>query len=268
MFLWAAMLFVLVYRIPVNRFVMFDVGQGCSMLLQTRSGLHILVDGGSTSENGVGEYIIAPALKHYGIRRLDYIIITHADADHINGLYYLLEGADSGGVGVKTLLMPMLCKDMEAYQELKDTAQGHGVGTAYLAPGMTLCDAEIKMTCMHPSLGDIRESLNDMSAVLAVCYGDTKLLLTGDISEEAEEQLYRYQSLLADTDILQVAHHGSKYSTSTEFLQRVSPKTALISCGERNRYGHPHKELMDRLALAGCKVRITAREGAIIYKFE
>lgn len=262
------MLVQLIFRRPVNQLTMLDVGQGDSILLQSKSGLHILVDGGSTSQSDVGQYVLQPALHFYGIRRLDYIIVTHADADHINGILYLLEQSDQLETVVDTLLIPLLCKDIEEYQELLQTAGAHGVRVSYLVPGMCLQDEEISMTCLHPSPERNYPDINDMSTVLEVSYGDTSILFTGDISTEVEDELLAYQELLASTDILKVAHHGSRYSTSESFLNLVSPKLSLISCGENNRYGHPHTELIFRLEASGSKILLTPEYGAIEITFD
>ncbi len=258
------MFLMAVYRSPVNRMTMLDVGQGSSILLQTKTGLNILVDGGSTSEADVGKYVIAPALKYYGVRRLDYIIITHADQDHINGLFYLMEHSRSQGVEIGELLMPELCRDMEEYRQLKDKALLYDIHISYLKPGMTLTTKEFRITCIHPAPKEAWEDINDMSTVLSVCYGKIKIMLTGDISASVEGKLCKNKKLIADTDILQVAHHGSRYSTSEKFLKTALPEAALISCGKNNTYGHPHQETIERLKALNSKIYNTAEGGAVI----
>lgn len=253
----------LLYRIPKDRLTLLDVGQGEGILLQTKAGLHILVDGGSTDKNNVGQYVLAPALAYYGVRKLDYVIVTHRDADHINGILYLLEQADALGTRIDTLLFPKCCEKMEGYTTLAQTALAHGIKVDYLKPGMKLSSDTFTMTCLSPKADAPVTDINDLSTVLLVAYGRTKLLLTGDISTEVEENLYACGLEPADLDILKVAHHGSKYSTSAQFLKATSPELALISCGEYNRYGHPHGELMERLYDAGCDVMTTPRFGAI-----
>lgn len=257
----------LVYRHPKDMLTMLDVGQGDGILLQTRSGLHILVDGGSTSVTDVGKYVLEPALKYYGIRTLDYVIVTHGDTDHINGILYLLEQSDALGTKIETVLIPKCCKMLEEYAGLTELALSHGVKVDYLEPGMALTAGTFTMTCLSPKANADNTDINDLSTVLSVSYGRSKLLLTGDISMEVEEHLYQYHSQLTDLDILKVAHHGSKYSTSEKFLGVTAPKLALISCGENNRYGHPHKELIERLERAGCSIMSTPHLGAIEIQF-
>lgn len=262
----------LVYRHPRDMLTMLDVGQGEGILLRTKSGLHILVDGGSTSEKNVGQYVLEPALKYYGVRRLNYVIVTHSDADHINGITYLLEQSDALGTRIDTLLFPRCCEKMEGYDELTELALTHGVKVDYLKPEMKLSSGTFTMTCLSPKEdaagadADVTD-VNDLSTVLSVFYGSTSLLLTGDISTEVEAQLYPYDASLEDLDILKVAHHGSKYSTSEDFLKVTSPKLALISCGENNRYGHPHMELLERLKYAECNIMTTPHFGAIEIRF-
>lgn len=258
------------YRQPKDMLTMLDVGQGEGILLRTKSGLQILVDGGSTSEKNVGQYVLEPALKYYGVRRLNYVIVTHSDADHINGITYLLEQSDALGTRIDTLLFPKCCEKMEGYDEMTELALAHGVKVDYLKPEMKLSSGTFTMTCLSPREDaadkDVTD-VNDLSTVLSVFYGSTSLLLTGDISTEVEGQLYPYDASLADLDILKVAHHGSKYSTSEEFLRVTSPKLALISCGDNNRYGHPHMELLERLKYAGCHIMTTPHFGAIEIRF-
>lgn len=252
-----------VHRRPRDMLTLLDVGQGDGILLQTGTGLHILVDCGSTSEKDVGQYVLEPALKYYGIRRLDYVIVTHSDADHVNGITYLLEQSDASGTAVGTLLLPRCCGRMEGYVGLSELAMRNGVAVGYLEPGMELKSGTFTMTCLSPKADAALTDINDLSVVLAVSYDQTRLLLTGDISTEAEEQLYAYEGFLANMDILKVAHHGSRYSTSEAFLRLTSPKLALISCGENNVYGHPADETLDRIYESGADVCRTDKEGAI-----
>ncbi len=258
----------IIYRRPQNQVTMLDVGQGDSTLIQSKSGLHMLVDCGSTSKSNIGSNVLAPALQFYGIRRLDYVVATHADTDHVNGILYLLESSDKGGTVVDTLLLPFCGRDMEEYDELRETAIAHGVQVSYLSSGMKLVDEEISITCIHPSADQTYEDINDTSVVLYISYGTDSLLFTGDITMEAEEALSSYSGLISSVDILKVAHHGSKYSTSEEFLNMVSPELSLISCGEHNIYGHPHEALLNRLEQNGCWILLTPECGAIEITFE
>ncbi len=105
-----------------------------------------------------------------------------------------------------------------------------------------------------------------MSVVVEMCQGDTKALFTGDLEKEGEEELIK-SGLLEDIDILKVAHHGSKYSTSEEFLRLTKPEIAVISCGRKNSYGHPHKETIRRLTYAGCRILTTPECGAVELAF-
>ena len=182
----------------------------------------------------------------------------------------MLEQSDALGTRIDTLLFPKCCEKMEGYDELTELALAHGVKVDYLMPGMKLSSGTFSMTCLSPKEdaadADVTD-VNDLSTVLSVFYGSTSLLLTGDISTEVEGQLYPYDASLADLDILKVAHHGSKYSTSETFLMVTSPKLALISCGENNRYGHPHMELLERLKHARCHIMTTPHFGAIEIRF-
>lgn len=259
----SATLIVLVLWRPKEDMVTFlDVGQGDSILLRTRCGETILVDGGSSSEKKVGENIILPALKHYGISRVDHVIITHSDMDHINGIVELLNMQERSGVKVGTFYMPYACKDVDTYKELAENALNAGTSVSYLRPGMKLNKEGFTMTCIYPKADRPFDNANDMSTVMVADYDGVRLLLTGDIGSEAEPELYSYKDLIEDIDILKVAHHGSRYSTSDEFLDIVKPKSAVISCERGGSYGHPHKELIERLEEHGVKWTCTSDIGA------
>ncbi len=257
-----ALFFLVLWRPKEDMVTFLDVGQGDSILLRTRSGETVLVDGGSSSEKKVGENIILPALKHYGISRVDHVIITHSDMDHTNGIVELLNMQEKSGVKVGTFYMPYACKDVDTYKELAENALNAGTSVSYLRPGMKLNKEGFAMTCIYPKADRPFDNANDMSTVMVADYDGVRLLLTGDIGSEAEPELYSYKDLIEDIDILKVAHHGSRYSTSDEFLDIVKPKSAVISCERGGSYGHPHKELIERLEEHGVKWTCTSDIGA------
>lgn len=118
------------------------------------------------------------------------------------------------------------------------------------------------MEVIHPAKGSSLEK-NAASLVLQGKLLGKKVILTGDVEKEGEEKLLDQE--LEETDILKAAHHGSKNSTSEDFLKMTKPKIAVISCGKENRYGHPHKETLERLKTTGCQIRRTDEEGAVLF---
>lgn len=253
------------------RITLLDVGQGDAIYIESREGTSILVDGGSTDERRVGTYRIVPFLKSQGVQRLDYIIITHSDQDHINGLTELME---KELLPVGCLVLPDLSNKDVGYLYLEALAMEKGIPVRYIKAGDYIKEGMLEILCLHPAWEDEGLNANAGSTVLSVSYGEFDMLLTGDLEAEGERLLLQrmqnmdyYRELginpAIDYEVLKVAHHGSKNATSEEFLKLISPEYALISCGEKNRYGHPHPLLRERLTDAGCKVFITYDSGAI-----
>ncbi|MFT4142810.1 MAG: DNA internalization-related competence protein ComEC/Rec2 [Mobilitalea sp.] len=252
-----------------------DVGQGDSIFIKSDSGSNYLVDGGSSNIKKVGEYRIKPFLLSQGISKLDYVIVTHSDNDHISGIKELLEEEQ---VKMDTLLLPYLKEDYlkendTAYLELKELALSKGISVQYIKAGDYITDDKLQLLCLHPSPEFEPTSVNSYSTVLSISYVDFDLLLTGDLEKGGETALTRLlkQSYIDDTtvklpetyEVLKVAHHGSKYSTSIDFLKAVSPSYSIISCGIDNSYGHPNEETLNRLLESGSRILKTTESGAV-----
>lgn len=253
------------------RITLLDVGQGDAIYMESRMGTSFLVDGGSTNVSKVGTYRIVPFLKVLGKDKLDYIILTHTDQDHINGVVELLR---QNLFPVGCLILPVIMDKDEAYLTLEALAQEKGIGLQYMKAGDFIKEGLLQITCLHPSFEDAGLTSNAGSMVLSVTYGEFDMLLTGDLEKEGEKRLLTrllnkeyFKELgispVIDIDVLKVAHHGSKYSTTEDFLKLVRPEYALISCSKTNRYGHPHQELLNRLELVDSQVEITYETGAI-----
>ncbi|MCI9080046.1 MAG: DNA internalization-related competence protein ComEC/Rec2 [Lachnospiraceae bacterium] len=246
-----------------------DTGQGDAIFIQDNKGTVYLVDGGSSSVEKAGTYRIIPFLKYNGIKKIDYIIITHPDEDHISGIREILE-QPGGGIKAETLLVPdpaSACKDTAYYNIIK-TAMENNVKTAYIGAGDIISNnAGFSIKCLHPQHGFNAGSANAYSAVLSVSYGNTSFLLTGDIEGNGEDalsdRLYTDKTLPGYYNVLKVAHHGSKNSSKEKFLERAAPDISVISCGKNNLYGHPHKELIKRLENCGSKWVSTSEAGAV-----
>ena len=273
-----------------------DVGQGDCIVVETPYGQNYVVDCGSTSESAVGEYRLIPFLKYQGIGTVDGVIMTHADEDHISGIRELLTLGKEEGIRVRALLLPDVSEAVRdgTYQELVDLAEENQISVEYIYAGKVRKDNDFQMTCLHPERGLYTSDNNSYSTVLLMEYQGRSLLLTGDIEGEQErkmaeelkkleqksleagelqetseaEKLQGTLTDLAETnaeqiDVLKVAHHGSRNSTGEEVLSVVKPKTAILSCGENNSYGHPHAETLERLSECGTRWFCTRDYGAI-----
>lgn len=253
------------------RIVMLDVGQGDGILMETPGRHTMLFDGGSTSRSGVGEYVLTPALNYYGTDCLDYVFISHMDQDHINGILECIALSQNGGIPIRYLVLPAIAETDSTFLLLLEAAESAGISVLYMKPEDQLLLDGITVTCLYPEASSLNaeiresESKNDRSMVLTVGYQEFHMLFTGDLEQEGEARLLQEQeALLAEEyTVLKVGHHGSSGSSSMTFLERLRPKTALISCARHNSYGHPHAETLERLEHVGCQVFTTPEKGAI-----
>ena len=242
-----------------------DVGQGDGICLKNDNGNVYLIDGGSSNKSQVGTYQILPFLKQQGIRQVEAVFISHADTDHISGILELLE-QQKGGVKLKMVVLPALPAAVlsEKYDELLTLCGENGTAVYTMKMGEQFRDDLLTLTCLHPS-PDFSGNANAASLVLKLDFGNFSALFTGDLEGAGE---HRLQQILEEQEIsgiavLKVAHHGSGNSTKEQLLTQLQPGAAVISCAENNRYGHPHKETLERLEKAGVKVFRTDEAGAI-----
>lgn len=265
-----------------NRVTVLDVGQGDCILVQAVSGETYLFDCGSTSRTDVGEYVLLPFLKYSGIRALDAVFVSHPDRDHVSGILDLLEMGEESGVGVKQLVLPDLSGPARTeLTELTDAAEAGRntpIPVRYISAGDTFSCPGARFTCLHPASGWGAADSNTGSECFYVEFLDGKkgkdfvvgsLLLTGDVEGEGEtallEELARRD--IGPVEVLKVAHHGSRGTTSRELLEQIGPALAVISCGRNNGYGHPHPELMERLEGTGSVILRTDESGAVTVRF-
>ncbi len=236
---------------------MVDVGQGDSLLLRSPSGRALLVDAGGSREARFdpGERRVAPELWSRGVRRIDAVLASHLHPDHVGGIPYLLrafrvaevwEGPAPLGDGSWRALQPLLARS--------------GVTRRTLAAGMAVDWDGVRLSVLGPPRPE-RPPLatrNEDSLVVDVAYGEVHLLLTGDVGGEAERALRP-----GPAQVLKVAHHGSRGSSTPAFLAAVRPRLALVSAGARNPFGNPHPEVLERCLRAGALVLRTDRDGTI-----
>lgn len=246
------------------RIIMLDVGQGQCIMIKTPKGHTILLDGGSSSEKSVGRYVMLPALKYFGSAYIDNVMVSHTDKDHISGLEELLEMK----YPIKNLILPALKSPDEKYSELIQKAGENGTNVLFIKRGEKIKIEQLIFRSLHPSPEKIYSDKNEASMVLYMTYGDFDALFPGDLEGDGEEEMCEYFERMNSGKtkricLLQTAHHGSRNSTNERVLRYLAPQAAFISVGENNRYGHPHRETLQRLDEAGCKVRRTDREGAV-----
>jgi competence protein ComEC len=241
---------------------MLDVGQGDCLVIEEKNGKNLLIDGGSSDVSKVGKYRIVPYLKSHGISRIDYAFLSHKDTDHISGILELLNDAGNLGVTIDCLVLTKFAMEDTAYAEILEAAEQSTIRILLIGADDYLLAGEVKLRCLYPGIADTAEG-NDQSMILLMECGTIKTLFTGDMTEEKETNI-----AWEDIDILKVAHHGSRYSTTSDFLDKTTPSLALISCGRDNRYNHPHDETLQRLSEIGTTVFRTDRQGAVTIYFQ
>lgn len=228
-----------------------DVGQGDSALI-TFGSHAMLIDAGDNSKGTAVQLY----LQKQGIASLDYVIGTHPDSDHIGGLDVIIYKFDC-----KKILMPDCSNDTATYRDVLDSIKSKSYKTVHPKVGNTysLGDAAFTIT------GPVRkyQETNDNSISLRLTYGDTSFLFMGDTTADTEQDVITHTKNLR-SDVLKVAHHGSKYSTSEKFLAKVSPAWAVISCAENNHYGFPSARVLNLLRSSNIKVFRTDEQGSLI----
>lgn len=244
---------------------MLDVGQGDGLVIRGPEGKTYFMDGGSSDVKKVGEYRIEPYLLSQGIGNLDYVFVSHGDQDHISGIKELVQRQKTG-VTIKRLVFPTQTVWDDALKELAEMAEKEGIPVFTMEKGQCLTEGKLSLTCIQPGKGEMEETGNSASLVLALRYGDFDMLFTGDVEGKGEKRLVDHlQREYSECvwDVLKTAHHGSGNSTTEEFLKTAAPQYAFISAGKNNFYGHPHKETLERLKDAGAIVYSTQEEGAV-----
>ena len=241
---------------------MLDVGQGEAIYIRTDTGTVMLFDGGSSDINKAGIYRITPFLKAEGNDTIDYVFLSHLDSDHISGIQEIME---ENSVQIGTLFLPDTCLQEDSFQNMQQLARENGITVRYFGRGSVLQDADVKIAGLHPEPEYQTDSKNDTSIVMLLTYKYFSMLFTGDLEAGGEQKLLQEHGL-TDIDVLQVAHHGSKYSSCETLLDKIKPEYTWISCGAGNQYGHPHQDLINRLKKRKCKIYVTANSGQIQLK--
>ena len=249
---------------PKVKMVMVDVGQGDFFYVKTKDGVNVTIDGGSSDIKDVAKYRMVPFLKYRGVSTIDYAFISHGDDDHNNGIMDIITNYDLYGIRISNLIVTKLDNMDESLERIIDTANAYGVNVIRLEEGDKLLD----FTCVMPYKELVYEDTNEASMVLSYEDDGMSALFTGDYNYD-EEYLLKNIRKYTDVDsytILKVAHHGSKFSTTDGFLEKIDPEYAWISCGVKNRYGHPAGGLLDRISKnTSASVYVTKEVGEVEY---
>ena len=255
-----------------------DVGQGDCVWIESEKGEHFLIDGGSTSKSKIGEYTIVPYLKYMGISKVDAVFLTHLDSDHISGILEMLDSSIGVGEGIaigRICISDAVIED-EVYEKLVSMCRRKEVPLYRLKTGDRIKAYGLEFEVLHPVDKYEALSRNAYSLVLKMTVRDKQnqsvtALFTGDVEADGEQAAARVlaaASHFEEIDIYKAAHHGSKYSNTAELIAMANPRLAVISCGEDNRYGHPHTEAIENFKNVGSEILITKDTGAITIKIK
>ncbi len=239
----------------IMRVSFVDVGQGDCEVIEC-DGISILIDGG---ESSYADFVIE-FLKSRGITKLDYYIVSHPHSDHMGAAATIIDNMTVDKF-VTTEFSELNMPTSKVFENMLDSLERQQTCEVLtVKAGDILTAGKLKLNILAPF--EETSDYNNMSIVLRVDYGDTRFLFTGDCEKEVETQMIEHGSDVK-ADVLKVGHHGSKTSTSSDFLQAVSPQIAVISCGSGNSYGHPHKETTELLKRCGITVYRTDEQGTV-----
>lgn len=229
-----------------------DVGQADSILIRACNN-NMLIDAGN-NEDGA---LIVSYLKELGVEQLDYVVGTHPHEDHIGGMDDIINNFD-----IETYMMPDVLSTTKTFEDVLTALSNNNL--TYLVPkegsSYDLGSADVKIIYVGEEGGD----LNDASVVLKLTYGDNSFLFTGDATSNVEEELLESNANIK-SDVLKVAHHGSDYSSTNEFIDAVNPEYAVISVGKNNSYNHPSLNTLEKFNKRGIKVYRTDEDNTIIF---
>ena len=271
----AALVFLLLPLIFIRgkadgvRITSLSVGQGDCTVIQTSNKSAIIIDCGSSSVSSIYKYRLKPFLKYSGISTIEALILTHPDADHINGVTDLLQNAGTGkyyagNVSVRRLVMTRAAYESEKMADIVKLAKKKKIEIELFSAGDVLNAGKLVLTCLSP-FPDNDTADNDGSFVFLASMGDFDGLFMGDSGAVGEEAVFaaeRAGMIKLPVEILKVSHHGSKSATSEEFVRLLQPSVAVLSYGRGNSYGHPHAEVVKRLEEAEAALYMTGRSGA------
>lgn len=237
-----------------------NVGQGDGAIIEIKGKNTILLDGGGASamnEYDVGEKVFLPYLTAKGHNKIDLAIVSHCHSDHIDGIIAAVEN-----LAVRSIMLPSESEKNAKFQELILAAEKRDIVIQYANAGDKLkFNSGLVIDVLSPSAES--EDENDNSLVLRFDYNGTKMFFGGDIGSKTEREL---QGRIGEVDIAKVSHHGSKYSSRSEFVEEASPSFAVFSVGENNPYGHPSERVLRAYAESGARILRTDKMKDIVLR--
>lgn len=256
-----------------------DVGQGDSALITMPTGETLLIDGGGRANfnklyvqredeepeffepdvQNIGETVVSNFLWEKGYDKIDYLIPTHADTDHIQGLTDVARNFKiNSAIVARTPLQD------EDFADFYKMLEKKNIGLVKVGQGDVLNFGDVEIEVLSPKKDENPNADwdNNQSIVLRVIYGETKFLLTGDIEKETEKELLQMPEML-QVNVVKVAHHGSRTSSTQPFIESAKAKLAIISVGKRSPFGHPHEEVTERWQNSGAKIITTGEKGTV-----
>ncbi len=248
-----------------------DVGQGLCCVVISPDDRCMVFDCGTVTNQqwkdnmAVFDKVLNPYLKSNHIKKIDYLVLSHPNFDHYSGLVGLLQKYPlvryiKNGDTTNTIVYKLFQKELS-----KKMQKGLFVSTA--KAGLTYkLGSSVSFTVLSPSYRFKTDNDNDLSVMVKVVYKDVSFILTGDATQVAEKQTVKMFGENLKSQVLVVGHHGSHTSSSPEFLSKVRPKIAIISCGKKNSYGHPHRATLSILKRLKIKVYRTDQKGSVICK--
>lgn len=231
-----------------------DVGQGDSIFIQTLEDKRILIDAGDEE----AEHTVYSYLKRRGVKKIDVLIATHPDTDHIGSMDYIIDKFK-----ISHLYMPNAKTNSEAFYNLLDSCKEKNLKIEYLTKGDRLkIDSSTTMEILSPSTITDKNNLNSIVSLLN--YKGYEFLFTGDAEKENESEILSSCNL-PDIEFLKAGHHGSSSSSTDEFIEKLKPEAVAISCGYNNNYGHPHRSVLDTFRENGAVVYRTDKNGSLVF---
>lgn len=233
-----------------------DVGQGDAAFVETPEGHQILIDGGP------GSAILEKlgSKMPFGDRTIDLVVLSHPESDHMSGLIEVLKSYK-----VENILWTGILRDTPEFDVWQDLIEKENANVFLGQRGQKIIAGKTEFNILYPFediSGQKFKDSNNTSLVLQVFFGQKSFLFTGDLLQSGEKDILQ-KSISVDSDVLKVGHHGSKTSTSEEFVNTISPELAVISSGRNNSYGHPHKIVLDTLNKFGITILRTDVDGDI-----
>ena len=246
------------------RIDVLDVGQGDAALVTMPDGTTLLIDGGgrpsflgqAASSRRIGETVVSEYLWWRGLSEVDYVVATHADADHMDGLNDVLRN-----FRVRSVLVARTPTDDSEFKKLSETAREMRTPLETIEAGDIIRFKSVEIRVLWPPPSEVRSD-NNSSIVLRIQFGERSILFTGDIEKAAEGSLVAAQQPLR-ADVVKVPHHGSRTSSTNPFVLATKPTFAIVSVGRNSMFGHPHKEVVERWQANGVTVLTTGHSGTI-----